>query len=165
MRLPVCAPRRIAAIFGGRPPVRARPPPARTDLQEDHVMRQGLLLLTVAASAAAFTPAAAQRPGGRGPGAEPDTAPGVPAVEKISTTQHTISIDGKPVAYTARAGTMVLRDSLGKPKATVFYISYTRDQADVTTRPVTFFFNGGPGSRSEERRVGKECRSRWTRHH
>ncbi|HET7789387.1 MAG TPA: hypothetical protein VFK78_01170 [Gemmatimonadales bacterium] len=111
-------------------------------------MRQGLLLLTVAASAAAFTPAAAQRPGGRGPVAESDTTPGVPAVETLSTTQHTIIIDGKPVAYTARAGTMVLRDSLGKPKATVFYISYTRDQADVTTRPVTFFFNGGPGSAS-----------------
>jgi carboxypeptidase C (cathepsin A) len=43
---------------------------------------------------------------------------------------------------------MVLRDDDGKPKATVFYISYTRDQQDVATRPVTFFFNGGPGSAS-----------------
>ena len=105
-------------------------------------------VLTLIASAALLTPALAQRPGGRGPGAEPDTTPGVPPVEKISTTQHTIAIDGKPVAYTARAGTMVLHDADGKPRATVFYISYTRDQADPSTRPVTFFFNGGPGSAS-----------------
>ena len=36
----------------------------------------------------------------------------------------------------------------GSRKATVFYISYTRDQEDASTRPVTFFFNGGPGSAS-----------------
>ncbi len=112
-------------------------------------MRLRLTLLTIAASLGALTSARAQRPGGRGPGAEgTDSTPGVPAVEKVSTTQHTITIDGKPVPYTARAGTMVLHDADGKPKATVFYISYTRDQADPGTRPVTFFFNGGPGSAS-----------------
>ena len=111
-------------------------------------MRCRLLLLTVAASLCARTSAQAQRPGGRGPGGDTDTTPGVPAVEKIATTQHTMTIDGKPVAYTARAGTMVLHDADGKPKATVFYISYTRDLADPGTRPVTFFFNGGPGSAS-----------------
>jgi len=106
-------------------------------------------LLVVALSATALTPAFAQRPGGRGPGGpDADTASGVPAVEKVSTTQHTITIDGKAVAYTARAGTMVLHDADGKPRATVFYISYTRDQEDPATRPVTFFFNGGPGSAS-----------------
>src|SRR5690242_2314176 len=124
-------------------------------------MRFRLMLLTAATSAAAIVPAGAQRPGGAQRPAAPaagraeradtppaDTAPGVPAVQKVATTQHTITIDGKPIAFTARAGTMVLNDSLGKPAATVFYISYTKDQEDVTRRPVTFFFNGGPGSAS-----------------
>ena len=118
-------------------------------------MRFRVLLLTAAASALAVVPALAQRPGFPGrPGARPggpeaaDTAEGVPAVEKVSTTHHTITIDGKQIAYTANAGTMVIRDGDGKAQATVFYISYTKDQEDVTKRPVTFFFNGGPGSAS-----------------
>ena len=98
---------------------------------------------------------AAQRPGGSGgrggggtTGADQAADEGVPAVEKVSTTHHTGTIDGKSIAYTANTGTMVIRDDDGKAKATVFYISYTRDQADPATRPVTFFFNGGPGSAS-----------------
>ena len=71
-----------------------------------------------------------------------------PPVEKVSVTHHTINVNGKSVPYTATAGTMILRDTLGKPKATVFYIAYTRDQQDATNRPLTFFFNGGPGSAS-----------------
>ena len=89
------------------------------------------------------------RPGARPAGPETsDTVAGVKPVEKGSTTQHTITIDGKQIAYTANAGTMVLRDADGKPNATVFYIPYPRDQEDGTRRPVTFFFNGGPGSAS-----------------
>lgn len=98
--------------------------------------------------------ALAQRPtapGGRG-GAEPargDTsAEGVPAVEKVATAHHSVVVNGKTIPYTTNTGTMVIRDDNGKPKATVFYISYTRDQEEGSTRPVTFFFNGGPGSAS-----------------
>jgi carboxypeptidase C (cathepsin A) len=104
-------------------------------------------------------PLAAQppRPGGRpgapgAPGARQNQQPpedeGVEPVEKVSTTQHTATIGGKTIPYTANAGTMVIRDDSGKPKATVFYISYTADKTDAATRPVTFFFNGGPGSAS-----------------
>jgi len=102
------------------------------------------------------TTAAAQQPGGRGGrggppgagGATADTAVGVAAVEHVATTHHTANIDGKSIGYTANAGTMIVRDADGKPKGTVFYVSYTRDQTDAATRPVTFFFNGGPGSAS-----------------
>ncbi len=31
-------------------------------------------------------------------------------------------------------------------KASFFYVSYTRDEADPATRPILFCFNGGPGS-------------------
>lgn len=120
------------------------------------------LLLSAAASLLVAGPLAAQRPavpggrpGGR-PGASRGTAAdsaaadsaGVPAVERVSTTHHTTSINGKSITYTARAGTMVLKDENGKPKASVFYISYSKDDENAGKRPVTFFFNGGPGSAS-----------------
>ena len=101
------------------------------------------LLFAVALSCATAVAAAAQRPavpGGRGGGtgtaAARDTD-GVPAVEKVSTTKHTVTIDGKTVAYTANTGTMVVRDENGKPNGTVFYISYTKDQEDAARRPIT----------------------------
>jgi carboxypeptidase C (cathepsin A) len=90
-------------------------------------------------------------PGGRGggaPAASADTSEGVPAIEKIVVTHHTTKIDGKAITYTTHTGTMVLRDDDGKPKASVFFIAYTKDQEDASTRPLTFFFNGGPGSAS-----------------
>ncbi|MEO6778166.1 MAG: peptidase S10 [Gemmatimonadaceae bacterium] len=69
-------------------------------------------------------------------------------MERIVVTHHTTSINGRPISYTTHTGTMVLRDEDGKPKASVFFIAYTKDQSDLATRPLTFFFNGGPGSAS-----------------
>lgn len=67
----------------------------------------------------------------------------------LVTTQHTLVIDGKEVAYTATAGTMALRDEKGKDRANLFFVAYTRDGVeDTSRRPVTFTFNGGPGSSS-----------------
>jgi len=100
--------------------------------------------LSAVTSLLLVAPAAAQRPSSRAGNGES----GVTPVEKVSTTHHTITLGGKEIAYTANAGTMVLRDADGNPKATVFYISYTRDKEDAAKRPVTFFFNGGPGSAS-----------------
>jgi carboxypeptidase C (cathepsin A) len=86
-------------------------------------------------------------PGGRGAGATP-TPDGVPAVEQVSTTHHTASIGGRQIAYTATAGTLVIHGPDGKARASMFYVAYTRDGADPATRPVTFFYNGGPGAAS-----------------
>lgn len=64
-------------------------------------------------------------------------------------TRHSVEIDGETVRYTAETGTLVLRDDDGAPRASVFYIAYTRDGvSDPDSRPVTFTFNGGPGSSS-----------------
>jgi hypothetical protein len=42
-----------------------------------------------------------------------------------------------------------MKDEEGKPKASVFYMAYTRDDVtDVGQRPIMFTFNGGPGSSS-----------------
>ncbi|HMO60199.1 MAG TPA: peptidase S10, partial [Roseiflexaceae bacterium] len=35
-----------------------------------------------------------------------------------------------------------------KPRATIFFVAYTRDDAVAYERPITFAFNGGPGSSS-----------------
>ena len=70
------------------------------------------------------------------------------AVDKISTTSQTMRIGNEVLKYTARAGTMVLRADDGTPRASFFFVSYTKDGADPARRPVTFTFNGGPGSSS-----------------
>jgi carboxypeptidase C (cathepsin A) len=116
-------------------------------------MHRRLWLLGIAVSSLVAGPAVAQRPsspGGRGAGGSgsAEDSAGVTPVERVSTTHHTIEIGGRTIAYTANAGTMLLRDEDGKPKGTVFYIAYTKDREDAATRPVTFFFNGGPGSAS-----------------
>lgn len=73
-----------------------------------------------------------------------------PKVEdKLVTTQHRAMIGGKEVRYTATAGTLVLREEEGKPRASVYFTAYTRDGVqDRAKRPVTFTYNGGPGSSS-----------------
>ena len=69
--------------------------------------------------------------------------------ETQSVTQHKLAIDGKELAYTAKAGTLLLRQEDGKKQASVFYVAYTKDGVgDPATRPITFSFNGGPGSSS-----------------
>jgi carboxypeptidase C (cathepsin A) len=66
-----------------------------------------------------------------------------PIGEVRKSTRHTAVIGGRPLAYTATAGTLTLRDDEGKPTASMFYVAYTTGDP---RRPVTFFYNGGPGS-------------------
>lgn len=69
--------------------------------------------------------------------------------EKVVQSKHSVKIGGQEIKYTASAGTILLKLEDGTPKASVFYIAYTKDDpGDVTKRPVTFTFNGGPGSAS-----------------
>ncbi len=70
-------------------------------------------------------------------------------VDKISKTEHSATINGKEIKYTATAGTLVMKNDEGKPKATIFFIAYTKNGVDdLAQRPITFAFNGGPGSSS-----------------
>lgn len=86
-------------------------------------------------------------------------APSVPAPEakdEVVVTRHTVTINGEALHYTATAGTLVLREETQKDgvseghkaRARVFFVAYTLDGADSATRPLTFSFNGGPGSSS-----------------
>lgn len=63
-------------------------------------------------------------------------------------THHHITIDGKTINYTATTGYMPLKDQDGTMKAKIFYIAYVADNEDADKRPVTYTFNGGPGSSS-----------------
>lgn len=67
-----------------------------------------------------------------------------PVEERSEVSKGSVSIAGARIDYTATAGTLTIRDDEGRPTASLFYTSYTRDGAGK--RPVTFLFNGGPGS-------------------
>ncbi len=72
--------------------------------------------------------------------------------DKVSRTHHSVTIDGEKIEYTATAGTLSLRkekDGKFEPMARVFFVAYTKEGvAHSEERPVTFAFNGGPGSSS-----------------
>ncbi len=66
--------------------------------------------------------------------------------EKSSVTHHELSMGGKSLKYTATAGTLLIRDEEDKPYGSLFYVAYTLDGAEPSTRPVSFLYNGGPGA-------------------
>jgi carboxypeptidase C (cathepsin A) len=72
-----------------------------------------------------------------------------PADEPV-TTHHQVVIAGKTFAYTARAGFLPIRENdTGDVHGNMFYISYTLDRSPgAPPRPLTFLWNGGPGSNS-----------------
>lgn len=111
-------------------------------------LRARALLSAATLSAALTVPALADAP---------PPAPHAPAADKPAftgeaallpadaVTHHTLTADGKKLPYTARAGTLTLRNEKGEPSARIFFVAYTLDGADPQKRPVSFFFNGGPG--------------------
>jgi len=91
------------------------------------------------------TPPAEKKEGKEGEKKEPKK----PDADKPVVTSGTVTIGGKEIAYEAKAGTLPILKPDGKPSAQVFYVAYTmKGVSDAATRPVTFCFNGGPGSSS-----------------
>src|ERR1700676_5131005 len=88
------------------------------------------------------------------PGAQPAAQPSAPPETPDAVTRHTVTVDGKPIDYVARAGKITLRNEKEQPTARLFYTGYTIDGAEPTTRPVTFIYNGGPGSSTMWLRMG-----------
>jgi carboxypeptidase C (cathepsin A) len=80
-------------------------------------------------------------------GAQPVTP-----VDSIVATRHTLVLDGRPIHYTARAGLLPLYvNDTGELMARIFFISYTADPVPgEPRRPLTFLWNGGPGSSSSQ---------------
>ena len=75
--------------------------------------------------------------------------------EKSSVTHHNARIGGQQINYTATAATYVIKSDDGTPKATFFFVAYTtEDVPDVSKRPLSFVYNGGPGSASSYTHMG-----------
>lgn len=71
------------------------------------------------------------------------------ATENAAVTHHGLTLKDKTIAYTATAGHLVTVDpGSSQPNAKIFYVAFTAAGQNHTTRPVTFFYNGGPGSSS-----------------
>jgi len=70
--------------------------------------------------------------------------------DSVVTTHHSVALaDGTKIEYTANAGRVALKEEDGTEKAKIFFVAYTRDGvANTDDRPITFCFNGGPGSSS-----------------
>jgi carboxypeptidase C (cathepsin A) len=68
--------------------------------------------------------------------------------EKWKSTEHTMDLAGKPLAYMAHAGYLDVHDKDGKVTGQIFFTAYIKENESAGTRPVTFVFNGGPGSSS-----------------
>ena len=67
----------------------------------------------------------------------------------LVSTQHSVTISGQVINYTATTGYLVLRKEDETPRAKMFFVAYTKnDEANPAQRPITFAFNGGPGSSS-----------------
>jgi carboxypeptidase C (cathepsin A) len=98
-----------------------------------------------AASKESASAAAPTKTQGSGDGQEPEQAS--PFEVPVSTTRGVAVLDGVPVAYTATAGSLLMKTDAGKPQAHVFYVAYVKDEGGPD-RPLTFCFNGGPGSSS-----------------
>lgn len=121
-------------------------------------------LVTILAATAAFGQARGGR-GGRGgealqqtivPPAQTQTsAPRAAPDERNSVTHHKGRIGGQDISYTATAANYVIKADDGTPKVSIFFVSYIKDDVtDLTKRPLSFIYNGGPGSASMYTHMG-----------
>jgi carboxypeptidase C (cathepsin A) len=120
----------------------------RNDENEGELLKQKIVLLlwiaAVCASPALAQDKPAEKPADK---SAADAAKKEPPKPEQSVTQHSIVIGGVPVAYTATAGTLIVRNDKDEPWASMGYVAYVKKGADAR-RPITFAFNGGPGSSS-----------------
>src|SRR5690242_14939110 len=69
--------------------------------------------------------------------------------ENAAITHHVLIVNGMSIPYTATTGHLVTTDLYSaRPVAKIFYVAFTADGATASKRPITFFYNGGPGSSS-----------------
>src|SRR5258708_18878686 len=99
----------------------------------------------MAMPASSQAPAGRQRGTGEAPAAREEQSVPIPP-ETNSVTKHDWSEGGRTVHYTATAGNLLIRDEQDKANGSIFYVAYTEDGVDAKSRPVTFFYNGGPGA-------------------
>jgi carboxypeptidase C (cathepsin A) len=112
-------------------------------------LRLSALILAVAL----LLPSAVAVDAAPSPSPSPTASPLPPSVPD-AVTHRSIVLGGKTIAYTARAGTLTLRNAMDQPAARVFYTAYSEDGVAPARRAVTFLYNGGPGSSTIWLRMG-----------
>src|SRR5215510_5149227 len=83
-----------------------------------------------------------------GPGGQQRPQPSPTPEEPPVVTHHSITVGGRTINYTATAGMMPIKNRDGEVEARMFFTSYVVDREGGPGRPLTFSFNGGPGSAS-----------------
>lgn len=70
-------------------------------------------------------------------------------IDTVVTTQHSVTINGQNIDYTAQTGTQPVWDEHGEAIASLHYTYYTKNNVkNRDERPLLISFNGGPGSGS-----------------
>jgi len=116
--------------------------------------------LSLSAAALAAPPQAASDKSA----AESGPAPADVFTPRTVKSTGTVTVEGNKIAYGAVAGRIIVhpkdwddaakrqgaKDAIGTadgpPVASMFYVAYFKQGANPRTRPVTFLYNGGPGS-------------------
>jgi carboxypeptidase C (cathepsin A) len=94
------------------------------------------------------------------PAAKPDAAKPEEFKPEQQASKGSVTIGGTLINYDAYAGTLVVhtkdwddvpqnadKDEKNQPpEASMFYVAYIKSDVKDTPRPITFFYNGGPGS-------------------
>jgi carboxypeptidase C (cathepsin A) len=115
-------------------------------------MMRSLLALSLLLSSAAY--AADEQPAGDVPTKEAKTEAAKPDADTVKASveedaqpvRRSIPFHGHTLAYTVTPGHLTIRNDKGEPTASMFYVAYTMPPSNGRARPVTFLFNGGPGS-------------------
>ena len=128
--------------------------------------RHTTLLLTLTLSTVAAAQQQQSQPTGRPQATETVRAPGdsasgtrvatAPARDIVAMTslppvtqRRSVSVRGQSFSYTSHAGMLPIKNGeTGAIEGGMFHIAYLREGANPATRPITFVFNGGPGSSS-----------------
>ena len=105
----------------------------------------GCIAPTQATQPAQTDAATAQRDDGETKAAHDDAA----TPPKSFTSQHVGTFHGREVAYTATVSETILENDKREREASIWSIAYVQDGVTAPDRrPVTFLWNGGPGSAS-----------------
>ncbi|MEO1857126.1 MAG: peptidase S10 [Rubritalea sp.] len=75
--------------------------------------------------------------------------------KKPVSRDGSVTIAGSKVDYIATTGELLLKNDKGDDQASIFHVSYIKKGVkNISTRPVLFAFNGGPGSSSVWLHIG-----------
>ncbi len=68
--------------------------------------------------------------------------------QKFVKSNHQATIAGKLISYQVQTGYLEIKADTGKVLSKIFYTYYKKEGESGDKRPITFTFNGGPGSAS-----------------